>query len=255
MGLSLLFGLVSTFAIMGTGFGCHETSTPPSPATIHRGVAGVGRAICDAEMETCVEVEGFHRATSLVGVGVGALEDFPVSRVIGTDLQDPQWGMSGIASNRQPHPACDLCFTVPASGNPYQIYEYVEGDGPEAVILPRRIPNPAPSPISRPTMTSDGEPIYYIGTQAIIGPTDEEIWSEYIPIPYIELKRIQVRHMNTLWAIPGVHGMGIGADGFVVKLLPDHEDSRALIPDHLEGVPVSIKISGYSVPFAGGGKQ
>ena len=61
--------------------------------------------------------------------------------------------------------------------------------------------------------------------------------------------------MNTLWAIPGVHGMGIGADGFVVKLLPDHEDSRALIPDHLEGVPVSIKISGYSVPFAGGGKQ
>ncbi len=45
-------------------------------------------------------------------------------------------------------------------------------------------------------------------------------------------------------AIPGVHGMGIGADGFVVKLLPDHEDSRALIPDHLEGVPVSIVVGG-----------
>ena len=59
------------------------------------------------------------------------------------DLKDPQWGLLGKACARKPHPACALCFTVPAL-DAYQIYEYIETDLEEAIIISRMIPNPAP---------------------------------------------------------------------------------------------------------------
>ncbi len=41
-----------------------------------------------------------------------------------------------------PHPECDTCFTVPGI-NDYQIFERVAANGRE-MLIPRRVPNPAP---------------------------------------------------------------------------------------------------------------
>lgn len=167
------------------------------------------------------------------------------------DLQDPQWGLAGLAVEREPHEACDLCFTVPRDVDPYQVYEYVEGDGPEAVILSRRVPNPAPLREGevRATVDEGGEPIWYIGRQGIIGPTDDERLSDTIAHSYIEVRRIQERHQHTILSLEGVHGIGIEAHGFVVNLLPSHADLRDTIPTTLEGVPVHVEISDVGVPF------
>ena len=216
------------------------------PLTRMRQEACTVMVACESGQPVGPETYRDYPGLSFLRPGGTAHEDW-------ADLHDPQWGRAGLARERLPHPACAWCFTVPGGHNPYQIYEYVVGDGPEAVILRRDLPNPAPSPISRPTMTSDGEPIYYIGTRAIIGPTDDAPYSADLPIPYIELRRIQVRHHHTLWAIPGVHGMGVGADGFVIDLLPDHADSRARIPSTLEGVPVTVRIRELAVFFGGAG--
>ena len=160
------------------------------------------------------------------------------------DLSDSQWGLAGLASEREPHDACEMCFTVPKVDE-YQIYEYVETDGPEASIISRRIPNPAPLRDNEVRETVDeetGEPVWYIGTQAFIGPTDEEPWSEEIPLPYIELKRIRRRYNATIFRIPGVRGFGIGEHGFHVALLPEYADNADLVPTALEGVPVVVEI-------------
>ena len=135
--------------------------------------------------------------------------------------------------------------------NPYQVYEYVEGDDLEAVILSRRVPNPAPLEEGevRATVDEGGEPIWYIGTQGVVGPTDDERLSDAIALSYIEMRRIQESHQHTILSLEGVHGIGIEEDGFVVEMLPSHTNLRATIPTTLEGVPVRVDISDVGVPF------
>lgn len=38
------------------------------------------------------------------------------------------------------------------------------------------------------------------------------------------------------------HGLGIGENGFVFRILPDHEDGIPLLPTDLEGVPVTFEV-------------
>ncbi len=135
--------------------------------------------------------------------------------------------------------------------NEYQIYEYVETDGEEAVILPRRIPNPAPLEEGevRNAMDDDGNPVWYIGRQGIVGPTDEEPWSKDIPVSYIELKRIQERYLNTMLDISGVHGFGLGANGFTASLLPEYADNADLVPTEIEDIPVTVELRNVHKSF------
>jgi hypothetical protein len=84
-----------------------------------------------------------------------------------------------------------------------------------------------------------------------VGPTDEEPFSPELPLPLIELKRIQARHHQEIFGIPGVHGFGIGAKGFVVYLDPTQRDSASRIPKALERVPVTVEVGGPFV-FLGG---
>ncbi|HKA53300.1 MAG TPA: hypothetical protein VKJ47_06520, partial [Candidatus Binatia bacterium] len=86
-----------------------------------------------------------------------------------------------------------------------------------------------------------------IGRQPHVGPTDEEPFSPELRVPRIVLERIQARHHREIFGIPGVHGFGIGAKGFVVFLDPAHRDQASRIPPELEGVPVTIEMGG---PFA-----
>ena len=86
--------------------------------------------------------------------------------------------------------------------------------------------------------------MWYIGNQPYIGPTDEEPFSPDLPIPLIELKRIQARHQKEISSIPGVQGFGIGAKGFVVFLLPEKRENASQVPKVLEGVPVEVKLGG-----------
>jgi hypothetical protein len=103
----------------------------------------------------------------------------------------------------------------------------------------REIPDPAPLQLgeTRPEFDEEGEPIWYIGDQGIVGPTDEELVSAELSIPKIELRRIQARHMTEVFSIRGVNGFGIGAKGFVVRLDPQHLKNESRIPIDLEGVP------------------
>lgn len=155
------------------------------------------------------------------------------------------YGLAGQVSEREPHDACDMCFTVPSGSNEYQIYEYVETDGPDgARIVSRMIPNPAPPQVNeiRPTVDAEGEKIWYIGTQGYVGPTDEEKWADDAPLSTIELIRIQERHHTEVMTIPGVRSYGIGGAGFLVTLDEKHAQNIDLIPDELEGVPVTVEI-------------
>jgi hypothetical protein len=80
-----------------------------------------------------------------------------------------------------------------------------------------------------------------------MGPTDEEPVSRDLPIPLIEVKRIQARHQQEIMSIPGVHGFGIGAKGFVVFVLPEKQDVMPQIPKVLEGIPVEVEVRGTAV--------
>ncbi len=116
------------------------------------------------------------------------------------------------------HPACPDCFTY-ACPECYVVFEEVPGTG---VIITREIPNPAPREPGEVLLEVDPEtglPIWYIGRQPYVGPTDEEPFSDELLIPKIVLKRIQARHRKELSNIPGVNAFGIGARGFVVFLM------------------------------------
>jgi hypothetical protein len=143
---------------------------------------------------------------------------------------------------KTPHPACPQCFTYDCSGC-YTVFEEVPGTG---IIITREIPNPAPD---RPqgVQSYKGQPLWYIGGQPYLGPTDEEPVSKELPVPLIALKRIQARHHKEIFSIPGVHGFGIGAKGFVVSLLPEKRDNISQIPKVLEGVPVEVEIREIAV--------
>ena len=170
------------------------------------------------------------------------IEGVPVEIVVSDTL-----GL-GEVYDRIPHPACPNCFTIAryCSGGRYQIFERMLVEGKE-VIISRQIPNPAPL---RPgevreefDKATGGEPVWYIEYQAYVGPTDEEPFSDKCPVPQIELQRIQWRHMDGIFGVPGVHGFGIGARGFSVSITPEHAENTALIPPTLEGIPVEVEVS------------
>lgn len=147
------------------------------------------------------------------------------------------------ARKRVPHPACPHCFKE-LCDSCYGIFEEVPGTG---IIISRQIPDPAPGRPKGVQFDKDGQPMYYIGDQPIIGQIDEEPVSQDLPIPLIELKRIQARHQGKIFGIGGVYGFGIGAKGFVVMLRSEARDKVSKFPKTLEGVPVEIEIAGGAI--------
>jgi hypothetical protein len=144
-----------------------------------------------------------------------------------------------------PHPACPNCYKVD-SGLP-GIFEKVPGTDH---IISRDLPDPAPLGLGeiRPDRHPEtGEPLWYKGRQAYVGPTDEERVSASLPRPLIEVKRIMSRHQDQLFKIEGVHGVGIGEKGLVVQILPGKSANRRLLPTIVEGVPVHVEESGLAI--------
>ncbi len=172
------------------------------------------------------------------------------------DLDADTWGPAARTEEYLPHEACDMCFTLP-NYSPYTVNEYVESDVEDgAIIIMREIPNPAPEIMEREDSDPEiggfydsdtGERVWFIGKDAITGPTDEEKWSPHLPVSTIEMKRIKARHLDRIFRIEGVNSFGIGTHGFVVGLSPHVPENRALIPDELEGIPVTVKIRGVAV--------
>jgi hypothetical protein len=145
-----------------------------------------------------------------------------------------------LFTNRVPHAACATCFKV--GDGRYGIYEDIPSAG---VLIPREIPDPAPLEAGevRPEFDEEGEQIWYVGHQGVVGPTDEEPVSKELPVPKIELRRIQARRMAEVFRIRGVHGFGIGARGFVVRLDPQYLKNESRIPIDLEGIPVEVELA------------
>jgi hypothetical protein len=124
------------------------------------------------------------------------------------------------------------------------VFEEVLSTG---VIITREIPNPAPREPGEVLLEVDPEtglPIWDIGRQPYVGPTDEEPFSDELLIPKIVLKRIQARYRKELSSIPGVNAFGIGARGFVVFLDPKHPENESLVPQELEGIPIEVQLGG-----------
>lgn len=122
---------------------------------------------------------------------------------------------------KKPHPACPDCFTI-AQKDRYEIFEEIAGTG---IIIAREIPNPAPLKPDERRLEFDPEtglPIWYIGRQPYVGPTDEEPFSPEFPVPKIVLQRIQARHRVEIFSIPGVRAFGIGGKGLLVFLDPKY---------------------------------
>lgn len=111
----------------------------------------------------------------------------------------------------------------------------------------REIPNPAPFDPGEQRLEVDPEtglPIWYIGHQPHMGPTDEQPFSQEFPVPKIALQRILARYHGELLSIPGVHGFGIGAKGFVVFMDPQQIANALLVPQAIEKVPVEVVPAG-----------
>ena len=166
-------------------------------------------------------------------------------------------GPKGRVDEYLPHEACDMCFTLP-NYDEHSIYEYAESDVADgAIIISREIPNPAPEIREREDYDPEiggyydpetGERVWFIGTQEIVGPTDEEKWSPDLPVSTIEMKRIKARHLDEILSIEGVTSFGIGTHGFVVEVLSHYEESLDLIPDALKGIPVDARLTeGFAV--------
>jgi hypothetical protein len=144
---------------------------------------------------------------------------------------------------RASHPACPNCFTIVGQDR-YEIFEEFPGTG---MIVMREIPNPAPFDPGEQRLEVDPEtglPIWYIGHQPYVGPTDEQPFSPEFPVPKIALQRIQARHHGELLSIPGVHAFGIGAKGFVVFMDPQQVANASLVPQAIEKVPLEVVPAG-----------
>lgn len=141
-------------------------------------------------------------------------------------------------------PACPNCYTNDCQGC-YDIFEEVPGTG---MTISRTIPNPAPLKPGevRPDFDPEtGLPIWYIGHQPYVGPTDEEPFSPEFPVPQVELRRIQARHYKEVFSIPGVTAFGIGAKGFTVLIELEHfVENAGRVPAEIEGIPVQVDIGG-----------
>lgn len=141
-------------------------------------------------------------------------------------------------TNRIPDIACPNCFKV---ANTYGIHEEVPGTG---FIILREIPDPAPLLPGKRRLEFDeeGSPIWYVGDQGIVGPTDEDPVSAELPVPKIELRRIQARQEGKIFGIPGVHSFGISARGFIVSLEPKYLQHESRIPAMIEGIPLEVEV-------------
>lgn len=178
--------------------------------------------------------------------GIGLLFQTPVfSQDAGaSDTEEgvyfpPYSGLRGQQESRVPHELCSTCFTVPNLGEGYRIFESIPlGNGAEHLLF-RRVANPAPLEPGevRSTADPDGEPLWYIGTQAYSGPQDTEVMPG-IGRTIIEVKRIRFRHEPMLLQFPGIHGVSITATGIGVHFLPGSDTS--LVPPDIEGIPVEI---------------
>ena len=168
-------------------------------------------------------------------------EPFP-----GDDDTQAYPGPLGRVDERLPHPECATCFTVPGLGEGrYQIFEKVTTDDQAEILIPRRVPNPAPlreGEVRERYDEETGEDIWYIGDQGFIGPTDEEKWSDAAPLPTIELQRIQMDYQSEIMGVQGVHGFGISPTGFEVSLLPEYAHNESLLPADLDGVPLEVNL-------------
>lgn len=147
--------------------------------------------------------------------------------------------------------ACPTCYTHACKGC-YDIFEEVPGTG---ITLTRTIPNPAPlepGESIRPAIDPEtGLPIWYIGHQPYVGPTDEEPFSPVFSVPQITLRRIQARHHREVFGVPGVTAFGIGAKGFTVLIEPQYfAKSANQIPSTIEGIPVTADVGGPFVTAA-----
>ena len=182
---------------------------------------------------------------------VGSVDESPADT--DDDLEDwwpamvpdsPYEGPLGQVDNREPHDACENCFTIPDIFD-YEIFESVPiQDGDSEFLIPREIPNPAPlaeGELPRPTVDDAGEPVWYIGSQGYSGPKDTDPISSQYGRSKIELLRIKARHEEHIMTIAGVHGFGIIATGFGVWLLPDY--ATVMVPETIEGVPVKVFVS------------
>jgi hypothetical protein len=191
----------------------------------------------------------------LLGLAVlaGATLTFMSPLVFSASPQDPQNGALDTPARkalekartdawfnkRVPHPACPNCYKVDSGLE--GIFESVPGTDH---VISRDIPDPEPLAIGelRPDRHPEtGEPLWYKGHQAFVGPTDEENVSVKLPVPMIVVKRIKYKHERELFKIPGVHGVGIGESGIVVLITPDMRANRSQIPSTLDGISVSVQ--------------
>lgn len=178
--------------------------------------------------------------------------DTDISLWDGITNLDEYPGPLGRVDERIPDPECPRCFTAPgfSGSQQYQIFESIVVNEREHIVA-REIPNPAPLKEGevRETVDEDtGEPIWYIGTQAYIGPTDEEPFSEHHGNrSKIDMLRIKFRNEDRIFAIPGVHSFGIGTKGFEVSIRGEQAtEHKAKIPATIEGVPVEVTVEGIS---------
>ena len=147
-------------------------------------------------------------------------------------------------NKRVSHPACPNCFKVEGE---FGIHETVPGSD---YVITRDLPDPAPlepGEVRVNVHPETGEPLWYKGNQAFVGPTDEELWSTSLPVPLIQLKRIRYRHDAELRKIDGVHAIGIGENGLLVEILPEKSANRRLIPSAIEGIPVVVEETGAPI--------
>ena len=177
---------------------------------------------------------------------------FVTLKALFSEAQPPQQASPQLSENPQraqtqspfpldkriPHPACPNCFKVEGE---FGIHETVPGS---VYVITRDLPDPAPLPpgeVRADRHPETGEPLWYKGNQAFVGPTDEAPMSASLPIPLIQVKGVMYRHQDELRKIEGVHGVGIGEKGILVSLLPEKRANRRLIPDSLEGIPVYVE--------------
>jgi len=158
--------------------------------------------------------------------------DTPARRTLEKERKDA-W-----VNKRKPHPACPNCFKVDGENS---IFESVPGTD---YVIARDIPDPAPlepGEVRADRHPETGEPLWYKGHQAFVGPTDEENVSASLPIPMIQLKRIKYKYEDKLFKIPGVHAVGIGESGIVLSITPALSANRSQIPSTLDGIPVIVQ--------------
>jgi hypothetical protein len=104
---------------------------------------------------------------------------------------------------------------------------------PDSVLkhVPSDVPIPKHEPIVCPPDKHWGPP-----GKCIDGAPEMGV-KEFNGIPYEKAAEIVKQHQEELLAIPGVMRAGLGVDGILLEVLPEHGN----IPSAVEGVPVTTK--------------